>query len=73
MGELVSVSNEIKRQKRHRVWCCKCFKRMGYSTLSRVKWYGALEKVLKYYLCRRCRRYLDYGKYLKQVRENGMV
>ncbi len=52
-----------------RLYCAKCFKGLGYLTKKRIEWYRSEEKLLKNYLCRKCRKIVDFSEYLKKVRE----
>ena len=67
------MNKDKKRNKRTKLWCSKCFKGLGHATQEQlqkiIKWYGSEKKVLKYYLCRHCRRTIHYGTYLKEIRE----
>lgn len=51
-----------------RLFCKKCKKGFGYPTKNQIKWYGTLIKLMLNYLCRKCRKFLNYGDYLRQVR-----
>ena len=74
MNEVINKTAEVERKKkRTKLWCAKCYKGLGHATKEQLqkiaKWYGNEKKVLKYYLCRCCRRTTHYGKYLKEIRE----
>lgn len=62
-----------KKKENRRLYCCKCKVGLGYPTSSRVKRYGSEVKLKNNYMCMKCRKSINYGQYLKEIKENGMV
>ncbi len=57
-----------KNKKNNRLFCKNCKIGKGYPTENQIRWYGTMRKLMKNYLCRRCRKRTNYGDYLRKIR-----